>query len=82
MLHTFAPKYGFEPENITKMFVALPNFAELNSLAYMHTVVPNLRNLGLITERTEDDWKRVGMMVDSPVGVKGVKQGGGLDIAG
>ena len=72
MLHLFAPKYGLDPENVTKMFVSMPNFAELNSMTYMHTVVPNLRNLGLITERTEDQWKAVGMLVDSEAGVKGV----------
>jgi hypothetical protein len=71
MLHVLGPRYGIDPENVTRMFLSLPNFAELNSLAYMHTVVPNLRNLGLITERTRDRWKRVGMMVDSAAGVKG-----------
>jgi hypothetical protein len=35
-------------------------------------VIPNLRNLGLITERTQADWRRVGMMVESAPGVKGV----------
>jgi hypothetical protein len=72
MLRLFAPKYDLDPEAVTRMFVELPNFAELNSMAYMHTVVPNLRNLGLITERTRDQWKAVGMLVDSDAGVKGV----------
>ena len=71
MLNLFAPKYGFDAENITQMFLSLPNFADLNSMAYMHTVVPNLRNLGLITERTEGQWRKVGMLVDSAPGVKG-----------
>ena len=71
MLHLLGPKYGIDPEETTKIFLGLPNFAELNSMAYMHTVVPNLRNLGLITERTEDGWRRVGMLVDSAPGVKG-----------
>ena len=53
------------PTNVTQMFVSLPNFAELNSMPYMHTVVPNLRNLGLITERTEGRWRELGMMVES-----------------
>jgi hypothetical protein len=44
--------------------VALPNFAELNSLIYMHTVIPNLKNLGLLTERTRDRWLAVGMMTE------------------
>ena len=71
MLHLLGPKYGIDPEQTARTFVSLPNFAELNSMAYMHTVVPNLRKLGLITERTEDRWRAVGMMVDSPAGVKG-----------
>ncbi len=28
----------------------------------MHTVIPNLVRLGLITERTESDYRRLGMM--------------------
>ncbi len=72
MLHVLGPKYGVDPEETTKAFLGLPQFGEINSMPYMHTVVPNLRNLGLITERTRDRWKAVGMMVDSPAGVKGV----------
>jgi hypothetical protein len=64
MLRLLGPKYDLDPENIVKMTTALPNFAEFNSLAYMHTVVPNLLNLGLITERTEDRWKKLGMMTE------------------
>jgi hypothetical protein len=64
MLHLLGPKYGIDPENMTRMFTSLPNFAELNSMAFMHTVVPNLRRLGLITERSEAEWRRVGLMVD------------------
>jgi hypothetical protein len=64
MLHVLGPKYGIDPETVTRMMVALPNHAELNSMAYMHTVVPNLQRLGLITERTEAGWRKVGMMVD------------------
>jgi hypothetical protein len=44
----------------------MPNWAELNSLIYMHTVVPNLRNLGLVTERTESRYRKLGMMFDRP----------------
>jgi hypothetical protein len=73
MLHLLGPKYGIDPLNVTQMFISLPNFADLNSIPYMHTVVPNLRRLGLITERTEAGWKSRGMMVDSPAGVKGVR---------
>ncbi len=64
MLHVLGPKYGIDPENLTRAFVAMPNHAELNSLAFMHTVVPNLQRLGLITERTEEGWRKAGMLVD------------------
>ena len=64
MLRLLGPKYGIDPESVVKLVTALPNFAEINSLAYMHTVVPNLRNLGLITERTRDRWKQLGMMTE------------------
>jgi hypothetical protein len=64
MLHILGPKYGIDPDTVTKMIVAMPNFAEFNSLAYMHTVVPNLRNLGLITDRTRDSWIELGMMTE------------------
>jgi hypothetical protein len=64
MLRLLGPKYGIDPESVVKVVTALPNFAEINSLAYMHTVVPNLRNLGLITERTRDRWKQLGMLTE------------------
>lgn len=65
LLKTFAPKYGFDPDAVVEMMTSLPNFAELNSVFYMHTVVPNLRNLGLITDRTEEHWRRLGMIYDA-----------------
>ena len=65
MLRTIGPKYDIDPEAVIAMTTTLPNFAELNSPIYMHTVVPNLRNLGLITNRTEDHWRRVGMIYDA-----------------
>jgi len=64
MLQVLGPKYDIDPENIVKLMMGLPNYAELNSMAFMHTVVPNLQRLGLITERTEEGWKKAGMMVD------------------
>jgi hypothetical protein len=52
--------------------LGMEQWSTLNSMPYMHTVVPNLRNLGLITERTEAGWRKAGMMVDSAPGVKGI----------
>jgi hypothetical protein len=67
MLNLLGPKYGFDPDNVVQLALALPNFAEINSMPFMHTVVPNLRNLGLITERTRDKWLDVALMVESGV---------------
>jgi hypothetical protein len=64
MLRLLGPKYGIDGENITKLSLTMANWAELNSLVYMHTVLPNLRNLGLVTERTEDQYRKLGMLYD------------------
>ncbi len=64
MLRLLGPKYGIDPENVTRMALSLPTFAEFNSLAYMHTVIPNLRGLGLLTERTRDQYLKLGMLLE------------------
>ena len=64
MLALLGPKYGVEPEAVIRMTTGLPNFAQLNSLPYMHTVVPNLKQLGLLTARSEAEWRRVGILVE------------------
>ena len=68
MLKLFGPKYDIDPEMTIQMVTSLPNFAELNSIIYTHTVVPNLRNLGLLTERTEHRWRDLGMISDQKGG--------------
>ncbi|HSP96528.1 MAG TPA: hypothetical protein VL049_04705 [Candidatus Dormibacteraeota bacterium] len=62
MLRVFGPKYGLDPDNVVQMTHSLPEWPAINSEIYMHTVVPNLKRLGLITERTEADYRRLGMM--------------------
>jgi hypothetical protein len=64
MLRVLGPRYDIDGENIVRLMAGLPNYAELNSLAFMHTVVPNLQRLGLITERTEQSWRDAAMLVD------------------
>ena len=44
---------------------SLPNWAALNSEVYMHTVMPNLIRLGLITERTEARYRKLGILSDT-----------------
>lgn len=64
MLHLLGPKYDLDPQNVVQAVLAMPNFADFNSLMYMHTVIPNLQNLGLITERTESHYRKIGVMTD------------------
>jgi hypothetical protein len=64
MLHLLGPKYGLDARNVVLAATSLPNFADFNSLMFMHTVVPNLKGLGLITDRTESEWRKVGMLTD------------------
>jgi hypothetical protein len=62
MLRELAPKYGLDPENVVQIGLGLPDWAKLNSDVFMHTVVPNLARLGLITERTEEGYRKRGIL--------------------
>ena len=62
MLRLLGPKYGLDPETVVQMMLGLPEWPVLNSEIFMHTVVPNLKRLGLITARTEPQWRKLGMM--------------------
>lgn len=64
MLQVLGPRYGLDPERMVELAFGLPNWPELNSELYMHTVVPNLVRLGLITARTEPRWRELGMLSD------------------
>ncbi|HVM95687.1 MAG TPA: ferritin-like domain-containing protein [Candidatus Acidoferrales bacterium] len=56
------PKYGLDPDSVVQMLHATPEWAMINSEIYMHTVVPNLMRLGLITERTEEKYRKIGII--------------------
>jgi len=62
MLRRHGPKYGLDPESVVGIMLSLPEWPVINSEVFMHTVVPNLKRLGLITERTEPQWRRLGMI--------------------
>jgi hypothetical protein len=62
MLRLLGPAYGLDPENVVQSALALPEWPALNSEIFMHTVMPNLKRLGLITERTEAEYRRIGMI--------------------
>ncbi len=71
MLRVLGSKYAIDPVAFTQVLTSMPNHAELNSPIFMHTVIPNLQRLGLLTERTEAGWRKVGMMVDQRGGTPG-----------
>ena len=62
MLRDLCPKYGLDAENVVLMLLGQENWAQFNSDVFMHTVVPNLARLGLITERTEAKYRAAGIM--------------------
>jgi hypothetical protein len=62
MLRLFGPKYGLDPDNVVQMMHSLEQWGFLNSEPFMHTVMPNLKRLGLITERTEHKYRERGIL--------------------
>ena len=62
MLRLLGPKYGLEPEAVVQSMLSMPEWSAINSKVFMHTVIPNLKRLGLITERTESEYRRVGIL--------------------
>jgi P-aminobenzoate N-oxygenase AurF len=68
MLRLLGPKYGLDPDSVVEMMLGLPEWPLINSRIYMHTVVPNLKRLGLITERTEEKYRKIGILHEQPYG--------------
>lgn len=63
MLSTIGRNYDLDPEAVVQVMHSLPEWPVINSEAFMHTVIPNLVRLGLITERTESRYRERGMLV-------------------
>ena len=47
-----APKFGLDPENVASLVFSQPGFWDARYHLFNHTVMPNLKKLGLITDRT------------------------------
>ncbi len=62
MLRLLGPKYGLDPDAVVQSVIGLPEWPRLNSEIFMHTVIPNLQRLGLLSERTEDQYRRIGVV--------------------
>jgi hypothetical protein len=78
MLRQFGPKYGLDPDNTVQMMHSLEQWGFINSEPFMHTVMPNLKRLGLVTERTEQKYRDVGILFDEK---PGTHHAGALPIA-
>ena len=62
MLQDLGPRYGLDPDNCVQMVMGSEEWPAANSEVFMHTVVPNLARLGLITERTEAKYRKVAIL--------------------
>jgi hypothetical protein len=70
MLKLFGPKYGLDGDVVVQIMHSLPEWPIINSEVFMHTVIPNLVRLGLITDRTEAKWRDRGMMIGTHLQAK------------
>jgi para-aminobenzoate N-oxygenase AurF len=64
MMRTLGPKYGVDPDRWIGKALAFEHWPIMNSGVYMHTVMPNLQRLGLVSERTEAKYRKLGMLSD------------------
>jgi hypothetical protein len=51
-----APRYGLDPERIAGAIYSSPGFWDARYHLFNHTVLPNLRKLGIITDRTRKNY--------------------------
>jgi hypothetical protein len=63
MLRLLGGKYQLDGQAVVQVMHSLPEWPVINSEAYMHTVVPNLVRLGLITDCTESKYRERGLLV-------------------
>jgi hypothetical protein len=52
----FAPRYGLAPEPVAEAVFTSPGFWDARYHMFNHTVLPNLRKLGIITDRTRGNY--------------------------
>lgn len=63
MLRALAPKYGLDPDAVVYSMQSVEEYPKINSEPYMHTVMPNLMRLGLVSERTEAKYRERDMLI-------------------
>jgi hypothetical protein len=58
MLDELSPRHGLDPTAVAQSVFTSPAFWDARYHMFNHTVLPNLRKLGLITERTRANYDR------------------------
>lgn len=58
MIDEVAPRHGLDPTAVAQVVFTSPSFWDARYHMFNHTVLPNLRKLGLITERTRSNYDR------------------------
>jgi hypothetical protein len=59
-LKDLLPPFGLDPENLAMAILSDPQYLEKNNVIFNH-MMPNLKNLGLITERTRAGYAQLGL---------------------
>ncbi len=58
MIDYLAPRYGLDSDAVSNLVFAAPPFWDGRFNMFNHTVLPNLRKLGIVTERTRGNYDR------------------------
>lgn len=66
MIAHVSPQFGLDPENISGIICSQPAFWDARYHMFNHTVLPNLRKLGLITERTRANYDTFQLLGEAP----------------
>lgn len=61
MLQRLGPRYGIDADQMLGALGRFDEFSERGRSILAHTVLPNLKQLGLMTDRTESDYQRLGL---------------------
>lgn len=64
MIREVGRNYGVDGRRWVKKLLGMDSWVAMNSTMYMHTVMPNLMRLGLVTERTESRYRELGILSD------------------
>ncbi len=57
----FASTTFVAPRNFAQMLYSMPDAVQQKSLLYTHAVLPHLKKLGLITDRTAEKYRAIGL---------------------